>query len=177
MKRQHPTDPNLFWCPKCEQWGVFGKIRNTNGEYYLRNICNDCRCKQEKLRRDKKPKREKITPLARSVIARRYYELNTDKVKKRSKLWAEKNPEKYKTSQKKYTHKEETRVKVNNRNRAHGVNISDTYLKGVLRHVGINKTNPETIELKRQQIILFRNIKQLGRIEDGRINKECNGNQ
>jgi ribosomal protein L20 len=20
MKRQHPTDPNLFWCPKCKQY-------------------------------------------------------------------------------------------------------------------------------------------------------------
>ena len=43
MKRQHPTDPNLFWCPKC--WGYKGKdgfykdIHDFNG---ISHRCVEC---------------------------------------------------------------------------------------------------------------------------------------
>lgn len=35
MKRQHPTDPNLFWCPNCEEWvssdHFYKEKRHTDG--------------------------------------------------------------------------------------------------------------------------------------------------
>ena len=59
MKRQHPTDPNLFWCPKCEKylpltreywywrndskkWRPFCKICHLKSRHKYKSICINC---------------------------------------------------------------------------------------------------------------------------------------
>lgn len=51
MKRQHPTDPNLFWCRKCQQYknigNFFGDNRKGN-KYNVSYVCTSCNSKMKR---------------------------------------------------------------------------------------------------------------------------------
>jgi len=156
MKRQHPIDPNLFWCPKCKTWGKFGKIKTANGNYCLRYICNGCRVRQEKQRKIKNP--EKIRIIAKTSrdkpsakkrakeYKRKRYQENKSREMEKSKKWALSNP----IARKKILKKSyQQRID----------NIDDWYVKACIRNTTGLKTREMTdsmIDLKRQAITIKR---------------------
>lgn len=43
MKRQHPTDPNLFWCPKCRTYKERHEFHKAaRGIYGVKAYCKEC---------------------------------------------------------------------------------------------------------------------------------------
>ena len=43
MKRPHPTDPNLFWCPKCEGYKDIGEFYKNKYTYHkISGYCKKC---------------------------------------------------------------------------------------------------------------------------------------
>lgn len=80
MKRQHPTDPNLFWCPQCNKQkpltDEYWARRGDNNEKWIYSKCRQC------LREYK------------TIKAKEYYKINPDKFIKAGHKWKEKNREK-----------------------------------------------------------------------------------
>lgn len=140
MKRQHPTDPNLFWCPKCND---FTQVRGgRRGKDCV--ICRRTRSKEwrEKNRIKMKQARD------------RWRIENHDHQAQLTKEWGVKNRER--------RNKLARLVYAN-----HSDTLSDKYMKHYLRIKGIRITT-ENMELKREQLTLFREIKQLkGEIANG----------
>jgi hypothetical protein len=52
MKRQHPTDPNLFWCTKCQTWRKKNTEMNAKSSW-----CKKCRNQSQKDRYLKNPQK------------------------------------------------------------------------------------------------------------------------
>ena len=145
MKRQHPTDPNLFWCSKCEGYlnrNRFGlKKSNKYGIYcYCRN------CERE--------------------YSKRYSETHRDNRREYRKRWSDAHPGKLRECQNKYSTANNT--KCAERGRQYRSRLPDLYVKYLLSATGIKNAAPETIELKREQIMLHRELKQLkGELQNG----------
>ena len=150
MKRQHPTDPNLFWCPKCGTYKVreeFGK--NTKLFHGIRGHCKCC-CNQSE--KNRKKDRERINKQRRDWRKRtgeyashmNYYRAAA--IKNNTKRMLQ-NPEREKLIK-------------NNNSKKRRDNLRDSYVAHCCR-VSFPNPSPETIELKRQQIIMKRTLKQL----------------
>ena len=142
MKRQHPTDPNLFWCPKCKTYkgkGEFGYStrRSLNVDW----LCKECR---------------------NSKSAMYYNKLDSNFVNLRQRNYRKNNPEIEKKAHVNYR-KSHYKKYCENKKRNAGKsvdNLKDRYIRGILNKLG-SAITPETIELKRQQIIMKRTLKQL----------------
>jgi hypothetical protein len=124
----------------------------------------------------------KMTPLTdaekkerRRVCNHRYYEANREKIKRDSKAWAKKNYKKAYDSKKKWR-EENPKTAAASARRSHRFycdNISGSYLKRTLKRSCLEDATPDMVELKRQQLKLFRLIKQI----KGRIQNVSNRNQ
>lgn len=176
MKRQHPDDPNLFWCPKCQMYKAREEFspdkRVLSG---IQNICKECKNKKirtkyhHNIESERNKNREKARvyrekPGKREMLSKRslehYYRHRIEiikLVKVRVKAWKKKNPE----------HKK--KLDANYKKRC-VKELRDNYVVGNMKRDGIPIT-PETIELKRQQIIMKRTLKQL---KDWRKEHESN---
>jgi hypothetical protein len=154
MKRQHPDNPDLFWCPKC---GEYHPIIHFRGHQ-----CRWCKAKYDTIYREQHAKkiseRQKIYSSEHSdeavVRMREWREKNQSRAKelnyKTRRSWAVRNKDKLRDLEKSYR-----------------AELREFYINRMLRSTGIDVT-PETIDLKREQIILQRELKQLkGELQNG----------
>ena len=140
MKRQHPDNPELFWCPKCQGYKArreFGerKASKDNVDWY----CKPCNCR-----------RSMDVYLSSDKGLRNARERERRKTRQEylaaMKAWRKRNPEKHNAARKKIKAKSISELK-------------DRYLTEIMRRGGLSIT-PETIELKRQQITMKRTLKE-----------------
>jgi hypothetical protein len=168
MKRQHPDNPELFWCPKCKTYKARGEFnkrkRNKDGVYEL---CRECHRKENnkiyatgyKKRWDDEHRDE-----LRSK-GRVRYQKQQKKMIKRSVAWQKNNPD---TMHKIWNMAGKKKIE----------NITDSYVVRCMRHTGIVDITPETIELKREQIMMHRELRQIKKeVYNGTTGKGNTGTQ
>jgi len=189
MKRQHPENPDLFWCPKCEAFTnkqpngtcvpckkeYMTRYRKENKDAIAKyhrslfaHICKECKTKfssankaqdtcsrkcSQKRRMKTTPKQQRTCPICgeiRDVCTIGFYKnLAPDtrcercQARIRSKKYLPEDPE----SQKR-------------RNRTKIELLTDGYVATYLRCLQVPIT-PETIDLRRQQILMKRTLKKL----------------
>jgi transketolase len=156
MKKQHPTDPNLFWCPKCKGYKTREEFGKTMGHNEVRAYCLPCEINRVYEWRKNNPEKVKASH-------KRYRENHKEYRTEYTRKWQKKNPEKQKEMSKIYNRKMVDRLK-------------NCYLIQNMKYQGIF-ISPETIELKRQQITLKRNLKKLRRLLDGPTNESIEREQ
>jgi hypothetical protein len=217
-KRQHPDNPELFWCPRCETYKARGEFTSNNKNTLgVGGECKDChrdryvkkgpriiiygktkicpQCKETKMR--KMFSRNKCNPDGLSGWCKQCCEI-------KRLVWKEKNRPQYLESQKKYYEKNKDRLKISSKerrikiyndpillahhreldkkarmaphrkehasayskkfapeyNRKNRKLLLDPYVKQLLRvNNNIYDPSSETIELKRQQLIMLRTLK------------------
>ena len=162
MKKQHPTNPNLFWCPKCKTFkekGIF-KVDNSR-PHKISSYCRLCgnalyaEWKRNKLKTDPAyAKRQNAC-----TVEWKRNKLKTDPAyaKRQNAYCVEWHRNKLKTDPA-YVNKEKFRkTKVCK----HSVSeLKDSYLKQRLKKIGLPIT-PEMLELKRVQISMKRTLKEI----------------
>lgn len=166
MKRQHPENPDLFWCPKCQTYKARGEFyierRDYNGISCRCKLCMRKHVKQWansnpqrtcQLRHDQYLKHRN----KRLASNRDRYKRNKSSYLEKQSLYAKEHPEVHLLANRNYRKK--NRIKLLEESRKATENLSERYIKGKLRRDKI-VINPETIELKRQQIIMKRTLKQ-----------------
>lgn len=60
MKRQHPDNPNLFWCPKCRTYKVRGEFYIAKNSGSVASRCKSCRSEYQRYQNEKYPHVEKM---------------------------------------------------------------------------------------------------------------------
>jgi hypothetical protein len=182
MKRQHPDNPELFWCPKCKTYKARGEF---GGKDKIDGWCKRCRAAAENRRR-KCYDRDKL-----KTYHKEYYEKHKEEIKKQCLSYITRRPEVKKKAYDNYrkrhadeikerlkTYRIENRaailasgrrsaknaywnnpVKYRNITKEATEKMCDSYITASLRKSKFDIT-PETIELKRQQIIMKRTLKQ-----------------
>lgn len=141
-------------CRKCGQEKPLEEFAK-NKECVLghSHICKQCKAEQSRKWREAnlEKARESVRKWRESnrerglVYARKYYAANPEKVRERHRKWRAANPEKVREWARKSWHRMAD-------------NINDSYLKSQLKKCDLPIT-PETIEYKRIQLKLYREIK------------------
>ena len=139
MKRQHPTDQNLFWCPRCEQYKIKHDFYSNKSMFHgISSECKECikkECKsgyrKQALNRSYIKNREKIKERKR-IALNLEYATDPTKIKERNSKYAKK------------TRRE----------------LADCYIVAKLKRSKVQICQ-NTIEFKRQQIIAIRTLKQI----------------
>ena len=147
QRRQHPTDPNFFWCPKCKTY----KARQ---EFY-KNVkafnAIDSRCKKCAI--EYQVKRNRILYQANEQHRRWRIEKVTN--------WGKENKTRYRENNNKacalYRSRGKHKVPAREYGRRQVATLGDTYVKGVLRAEGLIVTT-DMIELKRQSLLMKRTL-------------------
>jgi hypothetical protein len=155
-------------CPKCgeekpltdEFWYQSKYIRNKRRYVYWRRYCKKCASKIAAQSRKKHPQKW-------IDYKKQYYQDHHDKVLFARKKRRTNNPDKYKAMEKQ-------------RDKKNRIFLTDRYIRQCLRNAGImfSDITPEMIEIKRQQLILHRLLKQF--TKEGLYefsSAEVNGNQ
>jgi uncharacterized short protein YbdD (DUF466 family) len=163
MKRQHPDNPDLFWCPKCETYKVkdeFRVLKHRGGG----GVCAMCRSCERDGARD----RRKRNPDNTAEYMRKKRKNEPDKIKKAQ--------EKYNASLK---GKLKNRRHVKYYNHLHCQNISDQYVKKLLSRCGYNGVlTTDIVDLKREQIMMHRELGQIKKeVHNGTTGKGNTGTQ
>ena len=141
MKRQHPDNPELFWCPKCKTYKARGEFnkrkRNKDGIY---EQCRECQRKEN-------------SKISATGYHAQWRDEHRDKLRTQGRA-------RYRKQQKKMIERSMTWQK-NNPCTMHQIwnkagkkkieNITDAYVVRLLRHTGIVDITHETIDLKREQ--------------------------
>ncbi len=142
MKRQHPGNPDLYWCPKC---GVYKPL--TIEYWYIRPESSDgfrgsCKC-------------------CMNHENKRYVALNRKQLNNYRKEYNEQNGEKIRANKYKWAnnHIKERRESSSKWQMKQIDNLTDCYIRKILSSRGI-KISHQMIELKRQQITMIRTLKQ-----------------
>lgn len=149
MKRHHPNNPNLFWCPHCETYKTddefyhFKKI----GKITIWSYCKNCSYRMKRKWEKENPEKAKEAYLR---SGKRYRGTTNGKKmqEERRKRFRTLNPEKTLEYKRKATRE-----------------LSDSYVKEVLKWENrIYRSNyisqPIEIALKRQQIIAKRTLRE-----------------
>lgn len=152
MKHQHPADPNLFWCSKCQRYKKRDEFtKRGNVKHGVENSCRECRSQTRSPTLIKRCERCGIELVFNgdkmSYKGTRYCPICKILVKQ------------YILRQTQIAHHDEYAKKCLERNNASVKELSDSYVKRILTIHKIIKT-PETIELKRQTIIMHRTLNQ-----------------
>lgn len=144
MKRQHPTDPNLFWCPKCRAYKARSEFNNKKTNHNgINSYCKACHA------RDCGERRKGAYRLRHNQLARERYIpssrilLTEYEKKQHARSWFKNNPGKVKILES-----------------LKRLNLPDSYLRARLKIRGIADAPAELIELTRQGIIMKRTLKQ-----------------
>ena len=113
------------------------------------HICKQCKAEQSR-------KRHAANPEKYREQFRKYRAANPEKCREQFRKYRAANPEKYRERSRKYraANPEKTREY----NRKYREELSDGYLIGQLKHCNLPAT-PETIDYKRIQLKLYREIK------------------
>jgi hypothetical protein len=148
MKRQHPTDPNLFWCPKCKTYKARDEFwKRSNRPSLIQAECKDCLKKYYQEHPDAQRARGLRYSRKHPEKIKKWYENHRDRMLAIGKKRRDENPHEYDEQKKEY----------NDRARRE---LLDTYIKKTLKQNKEITVTPEMIELKRQQIIAKRTLKQ-----------------
>ena len=151
MKRQHPTDPNWFWCPKCKTYKAREEFfKKKTSKWGLAGMCKACASMANRKYRENNPEKKK-------EANRKYRENNPEKVKEANRKYRENNPEKAKERYRKY--RENDLEKAKERGRKYAERLTDRCITDRLKQGNLPVT-PEFIKLKRQQITMIRRLKQ-----------------
>ena len=181
MKRQHPTDPNLFWCPRCKTYKAREEFfKKKTSKWGLAGMCKACASMANRKYRENNPEKKKEANRKyrennlekKKERNRKYRENNPEKVKERNRKYRENNPEKVKEANRKYRennpekakeryrkYRENDLEKAKERGRKYAERLSEGYIKNRLKKGNLPVT-PEFIKLKRQQITMIRRLKQ-----------------
>ena len=174
MKRQHPTDPNLFWCPKCQDYREKGKFYKSNtGKDGIGAYCKKCtahhltewaKTNQEKIKEYRKKTYTKHLAERRLYNAeksRDRYRQNPEKNKAIKKRAYTANPEHFREVARKYrrSHPKEVAERLKKSCKKNIEGVTDSYVLNKMRYSNYPRTH-ETIELIRQRIIMKRTLKQ-----------------
>lgn len=137
-------------CRKCGQEKPLEEFAK-NKECVLghSHICKQCKAEQSR-------KRHAANPEKYREQFRKYRAANPEKCREQFRKYRTANPEKYRERSRKYraANPEKTREY----NRKYREELSDGYLIGQLKHCNLPAT-PETIDYKRIQLKLYREIK------------------
>lgn len=145
MKRQHPTNHNLFWCPKCQTYkarGEFGK----NAKLF-HGIRGHCKCCCNQMEKNRVKDRDRVNKQKRDWCQRTdHYATHADyyreKAIKNNVKWMLKNPEREKLIKNKNSKRQRDK-------------LADSYIKDKLHRCN-KKISRTTIELKRTAITIKR---------------------
>ena len=142
---------------KCKDCGKWKDIN----EYPSYIIKNDRRYKPKCKVCTKKYQQQYLLKLKEE--GKSYYETHKKQCLKTQTLYRKNNKEAVKKSRIKYTlkNKEKLRIQVNKLQAKYRQELSDTYIKAILFGLGIKKYTPEMIEAKRNQLKLYRHVKNL----------------
>ena len=178
MKRQHPTDPNLFWCPKCKTYKAreefYRRIDRTLGIAVWCKCCDrqrqiKYRQTHQEQRRANDIKYRQAHPEQRRANNIKYRQAHPEQRRANDIKYRQAHPEQRRAYQMKYrqAHPEQrrayqmkyypTQLEYSKRRTSE---LCDRYIRARLKQSGSIAT-PETIELKRQLIIAKRTLKQI----------------
>ena len=184
MKRQHPTDPNLFWCSKHKEYHARDDFSpRKNRPFGISYACKKWQAANKKRKYHEDPRKE-------LAIAKRYREKNKLVMLGRTKEWRNENKEycrQYNVEYRKENKdkRDELTAKWRKDNQSHVLEYSKQYFLGhkdhyrelnqavnaalpdrivrsnLERFMGKGNVTPEMIEMARQRIIMKRTLKQL----------------
>ncbi|HUX79277.1 MAG TPA: hypothetical protein VMW10_05985 [Alphaproteobacteria bacterium] len=174
MKRQHPENPDLFWCPKCQDYKLREEFHiNRNRKHGIASYCKLCTGiigtnsyykhieRQLKYREANKEKhREYCKTKDQLKKARKRANKYHLKHPTYNSEYQKANPQKVKVWDANRNKKPERKQWERERGKKEREILTDRYIK---RQLGYDKafiTNPKMIELKRQQITMKRTLKQ-----------------
>jgi hypothetical protein len=143
-------------CPKCGGIKTPRVIHRKDGRVEANHRCFPCDKKYNQGWRTRNASRyRELTERWRVQNADRYRDLsiawnnnNRGKVTQSQLAWKKRNPDTVKKYDAEY-HKRST------------ANIDDAYVRQRLQHIGIVSASDEVVELKRQQIRIFREVKKI----------------
>ena len=177
MKRQHPTDPNLFWCPKCKIW-------NTTAHFYTEKRALDGMgaCKEDARKRMREYNSLNYDKI--KVNRRPYFEARRISGEKSAydKKWREENKEQKKATDESWRRRNWDRVlegcrirsrknwdKHLERCRKSNERLLDSVVRGnIWKSMHIKNPSQETIASYRLLTKLRRELKQLkGEMQNG----------
>ena len=147
MKRQHPTDPNLFWCPRCKTYKAREEFsKNKNCSFGVASPCKKCRKRWEQRYKD-------------SGKAAEWRQRYRDSGKAAESQQRRKDSGKFAEYQQRYRDSGKAAEAQQRYKKTQVAELREKYIKDRLRQKGAPITK-ETIELKRQQITMIRRLKQ-----------------
>jgi hypothetical protein len=154
MKRQHPDNPDLFWCPKCKTYKpltVEHWYKRSDSITGFRGCCKNCLDEMHK-------KYVKEHRVGIKLYLSRYATDHQPQIKCAQGKYLTNHPGRRKSSVNNYAknHYKENLA----RSKKGRADLQDWYVRYVLKKYGIDNISPELIELKRQQIIMIRTLKQ-----------------
>ena len=152
-------------CRKCgQEKPLIEFVKDKKCALGRKYVCQQCD-------RERKRKEYAANPEKARERFRKWFAANTEKVRERNRKWRAANPEKARESYRKWraANTEKARElgrkysaanpeKGRERSRRHCAGLTDCYLRVQLKQMGIPIT-PETIEYKRIQLKLYREIK------------------
>jgi len=158
-------------CSKCGEVKGIGEFYTKKGGCGYRSACKLCNKKYPSCSKESMGLRlinwRKNNPEKARLQCRRYYQKHREKMIERAKKYAIENPLKAKL----WRLKESRKYRKNNRNDINKrANLAihlllDGYIKQILHDCGLPKTE-ELIELKREHILLKRNLKKLKEVNN-----------
>lgn len=155
MKRQHQTDPNLFWCPKCQMY----KTRAEFPPSMRRKYAIDIYCRYHRNAIAKEWRDSNIYKVSESL--RKCKEKHLQKYMEMTAQWRENNPGKIKDYSKKYH--AEHRKERSDKNKQWRSDNPDKLIKArAIAAIKRNKQDftPQLVDLISQRIIAKRTLKQ-----------------
>jgi hypothetical protein len=143
MKRQqHPDNPDLFWCPKCQTYSPLTDeywYKRASSKDGFRGRCKSCMNQESKNYYDQH--RNEI-----AIYRRQYAEEKKEIINIRKRRWQDNNKSKRNEIAKKYQKKRVDEIR-------------ETYIISNMKRY-YNVVTPEMVELTRQRIIMKRTLKQ-----------------
>jgi len=164
MKHQHPTDPNLFWCNKCEKYKELQKFEKKKGcPFGITGRCIECASKKKREWYHDNFQRNRIH--INLYYKNKYKNLPENQkniLRQKSRKRMAETPIEIKRHRRKESYKNnKCKIDMQNkiRSREARANLPDWYIRINLRKQGLYITK-ELIELNRQQLIMKRTLKQ-----------------
>ena len=162
MKKQHPTNPNLFWCPKCKTFKEKGLFKVYNSRpHKISSYCRLCgNARQQEWNRNKyktDPAYAKHKSAYHAEWQRNKCKTDPAYVKHKNACNVEWMRNKRKTDP---AYAKRQNALIAKRKKHYTSKLKDYYLKQNLKKTGLPIT-PEMLELKRVQISMKRTLKEI----------------
>ena len=168
MKHQHPTDPNLFWCPKCESWTTIGDFHKHKGRKDgLTENCKTCNCQH--LREYHLKNKEKIKAKRKSyfdgrkeekrIYDKKYRTDNKEQKRKTDEAWRKSHMDRVNELSRANNHRHWDKCLA--KCRKSNERLIPSVIRGnIWKGLHIRNPSEELMEVFRQRIIMKRTLKQ-----------------